>query len=396
VRLVYNLALAQREMFGRRGRQLDPQGELPDLKKEFPFLKEEAFSQSLQEAIRDLDKAFANFFAGRAGYPTSRKKFENDSMRFPQPYHKRKGVQIVLGRDSVKLPKFGWLTIIRHRKIKGRLRNVTVKREGERWFVVLQTEIEAKEPVLRADLPAVGLDMGVNQPVTTSTGEVIALPQVSKAENVRRAHLDRVLSRRKKGSAGRRQARLALRRFHRHVADRRNDARQKVTTRLVKSHGLIGIEDLKVRNMTASTRGATEQPGRNIPQKAGLNRRLLDVAPYEFRRLLEYKGVWHGSAVIAVSPAYTSQDCSGCGCRCLIGRSERIFVCPHCGLIIDRDWNAALNVKLRALVEYGRRTGGVCPWIEPECRPEAGTPKAAMIVLAAMQVGRSLARQGEV
>lgn len=176
-----------------------------------------------------------------------------------------------------------------------------MKREGEFWFVVVQTEIAVADRPIHSQ-SAIGLDMGVIKPVATSDGLTIALPQTSASELARRKRLCRVLSRRKKGSAGRRQARLALCRFDRHVANRRNDARHKETTRLVKSHGLIGIEDLRVRNMTRSARGTVQEPGRQVAQKAGLNRRMLDVAPAEFRRQLEYKGSWNGCAVIAIPP----------------------------------------------------------------------------------------------
>ncbi len=392
VRLVYNLALAQREMFGRRGRRLDPGAELVELKRQFPFVKQDSFSQSLQQALRDLDTAFQRFFDGVSGYPQPRRRGENDSMRFPQPYTKS-GPQIILGHDSIKLPKFGWVKIIRHRKIKGRMRNVTVKREGERWFVVIQTEIEVAGPSLHSR-STIGLDMGVNKPVATSDDHTISLPQMSAPELARRKVLCRILSRRKKGSVGRRQARLALRRFDRHIANRRNDARHKETTRLVKSHGLIGIEDLRVRNMTRSARGTVQEPGRQVAQKAGLNRRMLDVAPAEFRRQLEYKGRWYGCVVIAIPPSYTSQDCSVCGSRNRIGRDQRLFHCDVCGIEMCRDTNAARNIEQRAIVEFGRRTGGISPWIEPRCRPEAGTPMSAMIQIG-MQAGGSLCFQAE-
>jgi len=107
----------------------------------------------------------------------------------PQPYTKS-GVAIVLGRDSIKLPKFGWLRILRHRKIKGRMRNVTVTHEGDRWYIVIQTEIEARDPPIRADLPAIGLDIGINRPIATSVGETIALPQMTKAELAHRAKFE--------------------------------------------------------------------------------------------------------------------------------------------------------------------------------------------------------------
>lgn len=387
-RLVYNLALAQRQMFGRLSRRLDPSAELVALKREFPFFASDAFSQSLQQALHDLDQAYKAFFEVRAGYPTMRRKFVNDSMRFPQPYTKT-GVAIVLGRNSIKLPKFGSLGIIRHRKIKGRMRSVTLTREGEQWFVVILTERNVPDPVLRTDLPAVGLDIGVNRPIATSEERTVFMPQVTREEMEKRAHRARRVSRCQNGSKGRETARARLRAFDRHLANRRKDASHKATTDQVQNHGLIGVEALRVRAMTASARGTAEDPGRNVCQKAGLNRRILDVAPGEIRRQLEYKAAWIGRVVIAVNPAYTSQDCSACGARGHIERGERTFTCEACGAEIDRDTNAARNIRARAIAEHGRRTGGDSPRIEPQWRPEAGTPKAAMIAHHAMQAGRS-------
>jgi putative transposase len=230
--------------------------------------------------------------------------------------------------------------------------------------------------------------MGITRPITTSTGEVIALPQMSKEELEKRKKLQRILSRRKKGKNGRRQARMKLRRFDRYISNRRNDARHKATTRLVKTHGLIGIEDLQVKNMTKSARGTLENPGKQIAQKAGLNRRMLDVAPGEVRRQLEYKGAWYGTIVEAVAPHFTSQDCSACHARNVVARSEQVFECVSCGLVLCRDINAARNIEHKAIQAYGRRTGGNSPWIEPEYRSEAGTRKEVMIV-EAMQTARS-------
>jgi putative transposase len=384
----------QRRNFARRGRRLDPSAELTSLKREFPFFASDAFSQSLQQALKDLDKAYKAFFEGRAGYPTPRRKFEHDSMRFPQPY-KKTGVLIVLGRDSIKLPKFGWLSIVRHRKIKGRMKNVTLTREGDQWYVVIQTEQAVEDPAIRTELPAIGFDIGIHRPIATSEGDTVGLPQVSQQEMERRAQLARRLSRSQKGSKGREAARTRLRAFDRHLADRRRDASHKATTDLIKNHGLIGIEALHVRAMTASAHGTAEDPGRNVRQKAGLNRRILDVAPGEIRRQLSYKAAWSGRIIITVPAAHTSQDCSACGARGYIAGGERTFACEKCGLIIDRDTNAARNIRARAVIEHGRRTGGNSPWIEPLRWPETGTPKAASFARCAIQAGRSLALQSE-
>jgi putative transposase len=118
---------------------------------------------------------------------------------------------------------------------------------------------------------------------------------------------------------------------------------------IVKNHAVIVIEDLKIANMTASAKGSIESPGRNVRQKAGRNRSLLDVSPGQIRLMLGYKAGWYGSRVIVVDPAYTSQQCSGCGKVDGASRiSQSQFVCTNCGSIFDADVNAAKNVWLLA------------------------------------------------
>lgn len=130
---------------------------------------------------------------------------------------------------------------------------------------------------------------------------------------------------------------------------------------IANSHGVIVLEDLKVANMTASARGTVEAPGRNVRQKAGLNRSLLDVAPGTIRRMLEYKALWYGSRVIVVDPANTSQTCSACGAVDAASRLTRAqFVCTGCGTIADADVNAARNVLRRGINPTGGLPGMAC------------------------------------
>jgi putative transposase len=130
---------------------------------------------------------------------------------------------------------------------------------------------------------------------------------------------------------------------------------------IAKSHGVIVLEDLKVANMTASARGTVDDPGRNVRQKAGLNRSLLDVAPGMIRRMLEYKASWYGSRVIVVDPAYTSQGCSACGAVDASSRISRSqFVCTNCGAMADADINAAQNILARGISPTGGLPGMAC------------------------------------
>ena len=166
------------------------------------------------------------------------------------------------------------------------------------------------------------------------------------------ARLQRSLSRKVKGSRNRAKARIRLAGLQARIARRRRDATHKATTKLAKSHGLIVIEDLRVKAMTASARGTLEAPGRNVKAKAGLNRALLNVGFGEIRRQLAYKCRWYGSRLLAVNPAHTSQQCSRCGYVAADNRrSQAVFRCLSCGHAAHADTDAASNTLARGTVE---------------------------------------------
>lgn len=166
-----------------------------------------------------------------------------------------------------------------HSKTNG-VKNVTVSRQGAWWFVSIGVEQEIDEPAVRTG-PSIGIDLGVTNAIATSDGQVFDLPRVGAQEQRQLAAIQKTIARRQKGSRNRQKAILRLRRLQARLARRRGDAKHKATSRLVRDHAVIVMEDLKVRNMTASARGTIDEPGSMIAQKAGLNRSLLDVAPAE-------------------------------------------------------------------------------------------------------------------
>jgi len=134
-------------------------------------------------------------------------------------------------------------------------------------------------------------------------------------------------------------------RLHIRIADARNDFLHKVSTTISKSHAVVFLEDLKVKNMSASARGSVEEPGKNVRQKSGLNKAILDQGWFEFRRQLSYKESWRGGRVVAVPPQHTSQTCAQCRHVCAESRrSQAQFVCVACGHEDDADVNAAKNI----------------------------------------------------
>lgn len=285
-RLVYNLGLEQRRDHWRRyraatGRAISAVSqinEMPALKSDYPFLKEVP-AHCLQQALRDLDRAYQNFFGGIAAYPRPRRKIDGDSFRFPDPK------QFGLSAHWLMAPKFGRrpgdhgkIRICRHRKVKGRIKTITIIREGRHWYACLSTEREAAAPAgpVRADLRVIGIDRGVANPVALSDGVFLGRATETGRERARLARLQRSVARKKRGSANRRRAVERLSAFRARQARRRKDQLHKISSAIVKNHDVIVMEDLKIGNMTGSARGTAEAPGSMVRQKAGLNREVLD------------------------------------------------------------------------------------------------------------------------
>ena len=296
-------------------------------------------SQILQQALKDLDRAYRNFFEKRAGFPTFRKKGRNDAFRFPQ------GVRLDEATARIFLPKVGWVRYRQSRTVLGTIKNVTVRRSGDRWFVSIQTEREVGTPIHPAP-GIVGLDLGVARFATLSDGTVIEAPRFLSRHQARLLRLQRSLSRKKKGSRNRAKARKKLARLHRKIADCRADFLHKVSATISQNHAVVIVEDLNVTGMSASSSGTREAPGRKVRQKAGLNRAILNQGWSAFLRMLEYKTAWRGGMVLRVDPRHTSQTCAACGHIAPENRkSQAVFRCVSCGHEDHADLNAAKNIR---------------------------------------------------
>ena len=298
-------------------------------------------SQILQQALKDLDRAYRNFFEKRAGFPKFRKKGENDAFRFPQ------GAKLDEPNARIFLPKIGWVRYRKSRTVLGTIKNVTVRRSGDKWFVSIQTEREVEASVPPSS-GIVGVDLGVARFATLSDGTVIEPGRFLSRHEARLKRLQRALARTKKGSKNREKVRKKLSRLHRQIANARNDFLHKVSTMLCKSHAVIVVEDLNVTGMSASAAGTPHAPGKNVRQKAGSNRSLLDQGCGAFLRMLEYKADWSGGRVVRIPPQYTSQTCAVCGHVSPENRTtQALFRCVSCSHAENADLNAARNI-LRA------------------------------------------------
>ncbi|WTW76342.1 transposase [Streptomyces sp. NBC_00009] len=331
---------------------------------ELPWLAELP-AQAAQQVLRHLDRAYDNFWNPDhpAGFPQRRKRGHQTSVSFPgQIVEIRK-----LNRHwaVVKIPKLGWVRFRLSRALGGVLRNATISRDGTGWHVSfgVATGRKAAAPNGR---PGCGVDFGVTSSAYVSTDNAPRLKPagLTESEKQRLLALEQRKARQiafaKKHNGGEYGNRLrstiaAIGKLKTREANRRQDFTHQLTTDLAKNHGFVGIEDLRVPNLTASARGTREQPGRNVAQKAGLNRSILDNCPGERRQQLAYKCDLYGSRLITVPAFHTSQTCAACGQVDPESRKGRgrLFACVHCGHEDDADHNASVEIEARA-----RRTGG--------------------------------------
>lgn len=299
---------------------------------EFDFLFEVS-SVPLQQALRHLQAAFANFFAKRAKYPTfkSRKKSRTSAEYTRSAFRWRDGTLTLAKMDEP-------LNIVWSRALPDGVEpsTVTVSRDAAgRWFASML--VEEKISPLPPVEASVGVDAGVSALVTLSTGEKIVNPRHERADRGKLAKAQRDLARKAKGSANRAKARLRVAKVYARIADRRRDFLHKLSTRLVRENQAIAVEDLTVRNMVKNRK---------------LARAISDASWRELRSMLEYKAAWYGRELVAVDRWFPSSKlCSACGTlQERMPLSVREWTCA-CGAVHDRDVNAAKNVLAAGLAE---------------------------------------------
>ena len=343
-RFVFNKALAlQKERYESGEKKLGYAGLCKQLTEwrngaDTPWLKDSPIHPA-QQALKDLELAYSNFFAKRADFPRFKKKGNGDSFRYPDPK------QIKLERENgrIFLPKLGWIRYRNSRLALGALRNVTVSSKGGTWFVSVLMRREVEQPLPHG--PSTGIDVGIARFATLSDGTFLAPLNSFKKHEQRLAKYQRRMARKTKFSNNWKKAKGRVQRIHSSIANARNDFLHKASTQISKNHAMVCIEDLQVRNMSKSASGTLEAPGRKVAQKKGLNKAILDQGWGEFRRQLEYKTRWNGGAFVAVPAAYTSQTCPCCG---HISRENRqtqaLFACVSCGYENNADHVGAINV----------------------------------------------------
>lgn len=326
---------------GKRPTAIDLHRELNKLKQtNYPWMYEVS-KCAPQEALRDLEKAYKHFFRrvelkkqgqwkGKLGFPKMKKKSKAiGSFRLTG--------SIKVFSDAVQLPRLGQLRLHEYDFLptNAKVLAVTVSEQAGRWFVSVQVEEEQDVPE-RTATSAIGVDLGIKTLATLSNGVIFANPRALRHAQKKLRRLERQKSRRKKGSKNRMKACRKLAKQHARIAHIRKDAAHKLTSYLCKNHAVIAIEDLHVSGMLTNH---------------CLAQAVSDSNFGEIRRQLEYKSIWHGVRLVAVGRFYpSSKTCSACGWQDFEQTlADRIFLCKACGMVLDRDENAAKNILAEAL-----------------------------------------------
>lgn len=355
-RFAYNWALAEWDRQSKAGEKPSAYAlsrQLTATKRTlFPWMLEVTASAPTR-AILQLGDAFQNFFAKRTKHPGFRRKGERERFHLCQEDF---GV-----RDRMfRVGRLGWVRMVEPLRFVGKIQSATISLSGGEWYVSIAVEVPEPAPAPHQG-EAVGVDLGVRQLATLSTGEVVVGPKPHKAALGRLRRLNQSLHRKVKGSRNRAKAKLQLSRLHARIRNVRQDALHKLTTDLTRRFSVIGIEDLNVEGMKATT----------------VARSVSDAGFYEFRRQLEYKAAAVGASVVVADRFFpSSKTCSSCGVvNADLGRGDTAWRCV-CGASHDRDLNAALNLRKLAVGS----TVTACGAVEVH-GVEAGTgqPKSASV-----------------
>src|SRR5258708_4476462 len=367
-RELYNAALEERREAWRMSRVSisynDQSAQLPEIKEIRPEYKE-IYSQILQDTLKRVDKAFKNFFrrvkkGEKAGYPRFQGYDRYDSFCYPQ-IEKLKGnptVRIENGR--VVLPKIGHVKVKQHRPMEGKAKTCTIKREGEHWYAMFACEVDAVAKLPYTDL-AIGIDMGLKHFMTDSNGEVVDNPRFFRKSHGLLKKKQQRLSKRRNKSKRRKKSAQLVGKAHKAVRNQRRDFHHKEAQILVDTFEIIIFEDLSMHHMIKRPKAKQNENGNYLPNgaaaKGGLNKSILDAGWANFIELVKHKAAWAGVTVMQVDPYQTSQMCSACGKE---GEhkdlSVRTHICVHCGVALDRDHNAAINILDRGLRRSPRET----------------------------------------
>ncbi len=342
-RFAYNWALAQMDAHWETQKHLPKEKRTylseGDLRKRLNRIKRDEFpwmmdvsKYAVQEAIKQLGAAYRNFFARRTDHPVPRRKFIHDRFTIGND-------QVHVEHDRVCLPIIGWIRMREAIRFAGKIKSITISRQADRWFISFNVDVEGdtlhvKKPENQGDVE--GLDIGLRSLAVLSNGQSFKSPKsLSKAQKKMR-RLQRSLSRRQKGSNRRKAMRIRIAKLHRRIANIRKDYTHKMTTRIAETVSIVCVETLNVKGMM---------------KNRSLARALADAALFEIKRQLRYKLPMRGGILVEADQWFPSSKlCHACGWKHEgLKLKEREWTCHECGVVHDRDLNAALNLKAYAV-----------------------------------------------
>ena len=328
-RFVYNLCLGyKKSLYSSYGISIsknEMQKELSQIRKEYDWIGD-VYSQTIQDVTDRLDKTYQSFFKG-GGFPKFAKRGEYSSFAFKQ------GVGICENTNKIKLPSLGKISFRRHRDIPGEIKYAILKKEYNGWFISLicETDKEIKTP----NENIIGIDLGIKDFLITSNGDKKSNPKHLRQHELELKSIQRNLARKKKRSENRKKNIFELQKVHAKVRNTRKDFLQKLSTEIINESQVIIVEDLQVKNMVKNHK---------------LAKSISDAGWGMFRSMIKYKCEFHGRVFCEVTPHNTSRKCSCCGwIKEDLTLDIREWVCQECGVIHDRDINAAENIKQKGI-----------------------------------------------
>lgn len=331
----------------------------------------DAYSKSLQITLEELGQAVAEAKSktNPKQYPVFKKRGVKDSFSF------NGAIKHDAENNRIYVPKLGYIRYNKSRDILGTVKNVTISKQAGEWYVSLQTErpLSQVNPEWVNANKIIGIDVGIAKAVSASDAisfeyqrEQIDSNQLDsinplKQHQVKLAKLQKDLARKVKFSRNWLKQKAKISKLHTTIANIRNDFVHKVTTAISKSYAYVAVEALKIKNMSKSAKGNAIDHGKNVKQKSGLNKSILDQGWGMFRQFLAYKLKYnYGTELIEVNPRYTSQRCSSCGHTHADNRKNQAnFLCVECGLTMNADLNASINIRTAGLAGIACGVDGV-------------------------------------